>query len=295
MNNNFKEWIKKRIKTFNGSFYTFWGRPVKEKDVFLKSYHDVEDKIGIVIQGGIRSDYDFTLETVKLYKRHYPNACIILSTWKDAPESQIKQFMKLGIEIILNEKPTPVHGNLNLQIISSYAGILRAKELGCKYICKTRTDQRMYATDIFPYLIKMLNKFPLKVKCNAEGRIIVLGSNTYRNRYYDINDMWCFGYTNDVIKYWSCSANLEWHVSFPDGSQLSESYVCTEYLRTINHNILSTFEDSLFCYANYFIVIDLQSIDLYYVKRNKEYFNKSYKKNVNEEFSFRDWMILQED
>jgi hypothetical protein len=289
-----KEWFKDRIRTFHGNFYTLWGRPIKAEDIFLESHYTVEEKIGIVIQGGIWHKYDFTLETVKLYKKHYPDVCVILSTWKDTPENYVEPFRKLGIEIILNEKPKPIPGNGNLQIISSYAGIMRAKELGCQYVCKTRTDQRMYATDIFSYFKKLLQIFPLRRKCDANSRIIALGSNTYRNRLYDINDMFCFGEIDDVLKYWSCSPDMVWHTGLPPEERITENYICTEYLRAIGHDILGTQEDTLFCYANYFVVIDLQSIDLYFVKRNKEYFNKFYYENALEEFSFRDWLILQE-
>lgn len=293
--NKIKEWIKKQIKTFHGSYITIWGRPIRAENVFQKSHHAFEEKVGIVIQGGIWTENDFTLETVKLYKKHYPSACIILSTWKDTPECHLKPFVELGIELVLNEKPTPIPGNANLQIVSSYAGILRAKEMGCQYVCKSRTDQRMYATDVIPYLIRAVQMFPIKRKCEATGRIVVLNSNTFRNRLYDISDMWCFGYTDDILRYWSCSPDINWHISLPSNNCITESYVCTEYLYNIGHKVLCTEEDSLFCYTNYFIIVDSQSIDLYFVKRNKEYFNKSYKEYENEEFSFKDWLIMQED
>lgn len=292
------EYFKWKFKIFNGLFISVWGRPVKAKDVHLHTYVSANSKVGIIIQGGLWTQYDFTLETIKLYKKHYPSAVIILSTWADSPSQQITKLKEIGIELILNEKPYPILGNSNLQLISTQAGIQRAEELGCEYICKTRTDQRMYATGIFPYLIKMIDKFTVPSHSGLRGRIVALGSNTFRNRLYDVNDMWLFGYTNDIKRYWSCSPEFPWNEKEMNGHARNEfpieSYFCIHFLKSLGIKPKWTIEDSVSVYAKYFIVIDLQSLDLYFIKRSKEYFNKYYNDKIsNVEFSFRDWMSLQ--
>ncbi len=297
LNEKIVDSLKWKIKVYNGNFISMWFRPVLAKDVLNKTYITTEDKIAIIIQGGLWEKYNFTLETIKLYKKHYPNAIIILSTWADIQAEIIAPFKELGIEILLNEKPKPIPGNGNLQVISTQAGIIRAKEFGCKYICKSRTDQRMYATGIFPYLIKLINKFPINVPCELKGRIVTIGSNTFRNRLYGINDMWCFGYAEDVERYWACSPDFMWdedtlkHIQEQD--KFTESYICISFLKSLKIDLKWTLEDTIQVYANLFVIIDLQSLDLYFAKRTKEYFNKSYDDERNIEFSFRDWMALQ--
>ena len=131
-------------------FLTYHVRPKYAKTVKTESDKTVFDfkRIGLVIQGPIAKKHDFTLESVRLYKRTFNHSVIILSTWEDEDRDYLSQFKAEGIEIILNKKPlTAGISNRNYQIVSSHAGLLRAKELGAEYGFKTRTDQRIYAVN----------------------------------------------------------------------------------------------------------------------------------------------------
>lgn len=295
--NNFLNKLKWKIRVIKNHYLTIWLRPVYAKDVMDKTYITTSKSIAIIIQGGILEKYDFTLETVRLYKNNYPTAKIILSTWDDADSNLVEKFKEEDIYIVLSSKPKPIKGNGNLQVISTIEGLKKAKSLGCEYACKTRTDQRMYATGIFPYLLKLQQYFPIKDNIDLQGRIITYSCNTFRNRLYDINDMWSFGHTDDLIKYWSCNPNFEWdeetanHIK--EKQRLVENYVCINFLKSLGCRLKYTEEDSVNYYAKYFIIIDNQSLDIFYAKRLKEYFNKSYKENESVNFSFRDWMALQ--
>ena len=291
------EMFKRKIRVLRNHYLTIWLRPVYAKDVKDKTYISTFEKIAIIIQGGILEKYNFTLESVRLYKKNYPNAKIILSTWDDTDDAIIDDFKKEEIEIVLSTKPKPMKGNGNLQVISTLAGLKEAKKLGCKYACKTRTDQRMYATGIFPYLLKMHEYFPIKENVELKGRIITYSCNTFRNRLYDINDMWGFGFTEDMIRYWSCNPNFEWDeeagAHIQGKQRLVENYVCINFLKSLGCKLKYTEEDSIGYYSKYFIIIDNQSLDIYYAKRLKEFFNKSYNDKEGTNFSFRDWMALQ--
>lgn len=287
-----KELIKNCIKVFNRNYISLWGRPVYAEDVFQYSYNECYEDVAIIVQGGIYDKYDFTYETVKLYNKHYPNSKIIISTWDDTQQVVLDKFKECGAIVITNKKPEKFMGNGALQIKSTFEGIKMAEQLGCRYVCKTRSDQRMYATDIFSYLLKLLELFPIKEECLAKERIIALGSNTFSNRLYDVNDMWLFGTTQDMLAYWSCPYEGEEDKS-EAYNNIIESYICSEYLKKIGHKLMNNSEDSLYCYIHYFVIIDIQSIDLYFVKRTKEYFNKSYKKGQNIEFAFRNWLMFQ--
>ena len=65
----------------------------------------VDNKFAIIIQGPIENEDEFTLETVKIYKKIFPNTKIILSTWNTEKQSIIDKFKRENIEIILNEIP----------------------------------------------------------------------------------------------------------------------------------------------------------------------------------------------
>ena len=84
----------------------------------------------IVMQGPIRTEENFTLTTVNYYKRTFPQAQIIVSTWDDEPKDIIEQIEKAGAYVVLNSKPTCT-GTLmvNYQLVNSLGGIKKAAEL----------------------------------------------------------------------------------------------------------------------------------------------------------------------
>src|SRR3990167_11502815 len=84
-----------KIIQFLGSltrkFITFHTRPIFASDIKYRGKETVEDaSCAIIIQGPIRREDNFTLETVKLYRKHSPAATVILSTWEDEDISTFK-------------------------------------------------------------------------------------------------------------------------------------------------------------------------------------------------------------
>ena len=111
-----------------GRFITVHTRPMYAADMPYAGTENSDDaQCAIVIQGPIRHEKDFTLETVKLYGKHYPAATVILSTWED---ENISAFESLGSEkfkVIRNKKPSnPGGSNINMQIVSTKAGVDKA-------------------------------------------------------------------------------------------------------------------------------------------------------------------------
>lgn len=85
----------------------------------------------VVIQGPTHCDI------IERIKKGWGNIPIIFSTWEGQPK-----FCYSDDDIVVyNKKPADVGvGNLNMQVISSMGGFLKAKELGYKRVVKWRSD-----------------------------------------------------------------------------------------------------------------------------------------------------------
>lgn len=288
-------------------FKTFHERPAYSDNV--KTVSDFNTKsfptLSIILQGPIKKENDFTLETVKLYKKHFPeNTKIIISTWNDENEKYLENFRLENVHVVLSEKPNyPGISNVNYQIESSKNGLKYAKEkLNCEYAIKTRTDQRFYATNIYEYLFNLLNKFPLKEHCdNQKERLIALSLNTFKYRLFGISDMFLFGNIEDMILYWSPDYDMRLTSEIKkiknqkdySKSTLCEVYFVTQFLKNLKIPFEFTLENAYKIYAKRFIVIDKESIDLYWPKyTTKEYRWISYTSTTYEELTFKEWFNL---
>ncbi len=168
-----------------------------------------ENKVGVILQGPVMETDNFTLETVKLYKRTMPESIIILSTWNNTSDEIISKFKKLNIEIVLSNYP--VHtgiGNINYQIFSTMQGIRRAKALGVTHVMKTRTDQRMSQTNLVEYLDALLDSFLIEgelYKKRQKERIIALQGSVGGNMFipYFIPDFFFYGNIDDISTFFS--------------------------------------------------------------------------------------------
>ena len=130
---------------------------------------DDERVTAVVIQGPLQSKDDFTLETVKIYKKIYPLSPIIVSTWHSESKKDLRDLERAGAVLVVSNKPINTGwGNIKLQVVSTESGLLCARELGCKYVAKTRTDWRMYrpsALQCLNSLLKIDGYFPVRKHC----------------------------------------------------------------------------------------------------------------------------------
>ena len=207
-NNMLKKWLKKFFdlveKPFS-NFFTFHLRPKKAERIGIVSDKLLNyPKVAIVIQGPIVYDQDFTLETIKIYKKLSPQAIIILSTWDYENNEYIRRIRKEIDQILLNKVPAEKGvQNINFQIVSSLSGMKRAKELGCEYVLKTRTDIRLYGNNVMEFLVNVLNSFPVSGNYKQNKRIIGVSLNSFKYRLYGLSDINLFGEINDMLLYWN--------------------------------------------------------------------------------------------
>ncbi len=238
----------------------------------------------IVIQGPIIAK--FTSETVKFYKRNYPKANIILSTWKGEDVSGFE-----NVHIILNDKPLYVGlRNINLQICSSLAGIKMAQSLKIPYVLKTRSDQRIYGLNCLTFMHNLL-------KCFGD-RVIGIDFCSHLNSSFFFGDMFLFSSTQNLLDYFSCPLttpereNLSIEILETEGF-LAERYLFYEFLKRKNWDFELTYENYYRAIAKFCLSVGSEEIDLFWLKgrRFKEHRNQSYTR-YGHTFPFKEWFNL---
>jgi hypothetical protein len=124
---------------------------------------------GVIIQGST----GYVNEVIDLYK-DIPN--VVFSTWKGEPEENIQLIKSKGIEVIQSPKPT-VSGtfNINLQALSTFAGVQYLKSKGVTEILKIRNDLK-------PNNIKLL----LDVLKGKSLSFLAICKPNVRPMYYDL-------------------------------------------------------------------------------------------------------------
>lgn len=296
------------IEENTNTFATYHLRPKMSESFGLWSdpIRDIP-KVGIVLQGPIVKVGDFTLETLKIYKKTFRYSPIVLSTWEDEDDTYLQRIKELGVDILLNKKPSyPGVSNINFQIVSSLSGMKRLKELGVEYAIKSRTDQRMYAPNIADFLVKVLCMFPPKKGFRQKKRILGVSLNTFKYRPYGISDMTIFGDIDDVLIYYSADLDMRKFTSeeraFFTSSirnfakwNVCEIYLATEYLKKTGRQLLWTLEDSWSAFSEQFVIVDKESVDLFWFKysREKEFRYLRYDGvRTDQELTFMEWLNL---
>jgi len=287
----------------SGTIFTTHSRPLHSQNYGLQS--DVQitpTSLAIVMQGQLILKNKFTLETILIYKKTFPpNTVLIVSTWKGSDEKTVKLLRESGVVVLLHDKPKIGGiGNINFQIISTRAGIREAKKHNVQYILKTRTDIRMYSTNIAEYLVSMCNMFIVPQNYTQEKRIVAFSVNTYKYRPYSISDLTLFGTTHDIEEYFTVDEDNRTTPHFDtieswSKERFCEVYLSTHFLEKVGRKLTFTMEDSWKAYAEHFCVVDANSVDLIWYKYDykEEYRDLGYScmKN-NQELTFREWVIL---
>ena len=157
----------------------------------------------IVMQGPLCKKDNMTVNSIKFYKQTYPLAKIIVSTWNDELDEAISEISELGAIVVQSEKPLRSGiMNVNYQLTSSRAGVKKARELGCEFTVKTRTDQRICKPFVFDTMISAIKLFPSNE--GQKGRLVTLGvcDGGMFTPYYTCDFLY-LGYTEDLLNLFS--------------------------------------------------------------------------------------------
>jgi hypothetical protein len=292
------------IEQKDSVFVTHHRRPKRASDVRTSSDASLDARVGIVLQGPIVVADDFTVETVRIYRRLFPDADVIVSTWDTEATDVIRRLEQTGVTLIKSTPPVnPGPANINYQLTSSSAGVRAAHRRGCEYVLKTRTDQRMYAPSALAFLLAACRRFPVTTPYSQRARLVGCSLNTFKYRMYDVSDMLLFGDTEDMMRYWNAPLDSRGPDSVPAGDSLRdfsrwnvcEVYLVTQFLERIGRPLAWTLEDSYRVFAEHFCIVDRESIDLFWIKygRRAEYRGMRYDGEfTNRVLTFRDWLLL---
>lgn len=307
----FEDYCYRAGRSIN-SFITYHRRPSLAVDVhsdslfpLLSSYSEY----AIVIQGPLCVENNFTVETVKLYVKNFPGSKIIVSTWVGSDKSIIRQLEVLGCLVILSSRPS-VSGshNVNYQIVSTAAGVELASSMGCKYLLKTRCDQRFYSSDCLRNLRCYLEAYPVSLNSMSKGRIIELSIAVCRYRLWSMCDMFQFGYIEDMRRMWSLPLDprSRTHSEFDLATHkvrdlveenIAEIYIHRHYARGMGLAADIAPEDYYEFMVNYMLILDKEHIDIFWNKYSASEFgwvaHPLYReRQVLSRVTHLDWLML---
>lgn len=302
---NYKKCSIKNSKVpliIDGDFYNLKNFPIKAKNYQLQSDAYTIPSLCIVIQGPIVKENDFTLETCKIYKKIFNNSeTIILSTWDTEDKKYLKNFEAIGVKVLLSKAPDFAgRANLNYQILSTMKGLKEGEKLGCEYAIKTRTDQRFYSTNLSRDLFNLLKIYPPSPNYNMHSRLVALSFNSFKYRYYGIYDMFLFGNTQDMLKYWNSPLDTKKYEEYKTIKQkdlwqqyCSETYIASHFLKNIGVTPEYTLKHTWKIYKDLFIFIDKEILDMYWPKyTNLDSRWRLFRPNMLEEMRHSDWLNL---
>ena len=259
------------------------------------------EKVGVLLQGPLKKEDDFTYYTLLNYVKILPKDCIVVSTWRDEDCNYIKKIEKLGVKVILNEKPNVSgFGNVNLQIRTTQSALGYLKGVGCKYVAKTRTDTRIEKGNAYDFLIALLRTFKLNGnKINQKDRIVLIDFDTRLERPFNMSDIFQFGNIDDLISVWNIDEDKRENTFSNDivytekelfDLEIAENYIMKRFLDKIGIAYEYNLESYYKLLAKRFIIIDSNQIEHYWYK----YFNieqpQPFQKNNCASFS--EWLIL---
>lgn len=305
------------LKAFENEdrFLAFYVRP-KNISIIPKVIElNTTENFAIVIQGPICKKDDITAEAVKYYKKMYVGCDVILSTWNDESDESVNKIEALGAIIVKNEKPI-VSGilNVNFQLTNSLSGIKKAKELGYKYVVKTRTDQLICKPYFFNTMLMSMKHFTT-ADVNAQNQRIVLLSSDYGNMFtpYFMSDFLYFGQVDDMIKLFSAPLDTRPSFDMNEGAtrrEYSESvyppeiYIIKHYLQDyLDFSCDDTIENYWEAIKKYFICYSIKEADVLWRKYESmrelnrlygEYFrnNDSEDRMITMSFDSMNWLGL---
>jgi WavE lipopolysaccharide synthesis len=289
----------------SGNFLTLTIRPKQASGVHLMVHrYPSLPRMAIVLQGPIEHKDNFTLETVKLYRSILPDTLIIVSTWSTEPAHLRTTLEEAGATVVCSTPPANRGPrNINYQIISTRAGIEHAQSMGAMYVCKSRTDQRLYAPQSLVFLYSLLQQFPYTAPYSEQKeRIAICSHETLKYRLYGATDQLMFGTIADMSLYWNAPLD-EREAGVGNGVQtlrefarscICESYLEINFLKKIRRKIEWNLEDSWEIYADHFIIAEKRALDLYWPKHTpylEERF-ALYSEQTTRYLTFRDWILL---
>ena len=251
-----------------------------------------ESSVAIVVQGPIVQTDNFTLDSVKLYRNNFPDATIIVSVWEGESFSEEWRCFRNDKQIYYVFSQRPEHRgyqNVNLQLTTSYNGLKKAQELGCRYAFKIRSDMRYYSPDMVLCMQYYMKSFPMaKNKIQKERLVIFPPRMDY---FYFISDFFMFGNVDDMLNYWDIDRAFgDDYIGESAETMLGIRYA--EFIRERYDNKLENLQEYDRVLKQYFAIVEDKLLDYIWFKYfyNKQWYAE-YHYNV---MNYVDWLEGQE-
>lgn len=302
-----KDTIRVGLEYLLGRYYYNFTRYARNPDFPKKTARFClknRDATAILLQGPFVEIDNFTIGTLRLYRRFYPDVPIILSTWH-CPDVFLSDIKNLGVHLIINDQPLyPGRANLNYQIVSTRTGILMAETLGATYVLKTRTDQRFCSSGLIDHLLTLISAFPLAVYDTPKQfqRIVAISKGTFKYRLYGVSDMFCFGHISDIKAYWDIPQDREGaartgisHLTWRQQADLSvpEHYIVVNFMRSTGWARKNSLADYLDLLGRRYIIVDHEAVGLYWHKRTIDSVSNRDFRRLEMEVRFVDWLMYR--
>lgn len=311
LNRFLKYFFRLLERLFKTKIITFHVRPRFSNDFHIKSSGIRSRKSGILMQGPIDHKDNFTIETIKIYKKLHPEVPLALSTWEDEDTASIDLIKELDVNVITSKKPefkslkNSSWKNVDLQMISVKEGIKAISEYDIDYCFKTRTDQRFYKSELFSFFFNLIDAYPLIDDSIQNKRIISSSFATSKYRVYGLTDMMMFAEINDFKRYWNAenySTGIQKFRSSDDDpippivSETlvgAEVYLMSSYLKEIGLKLDWSLDSYWEILGKYFLITDSNSLDMYWNKYNRESeykYGRTYEQISHRLIDFSDWL-----
>jgi hypothetical protein len=312
--------ICKTVEKNTKYFFTYNVRPKYSEDFISKeSVSQYAHKYAIIMQGPLIKENNFTLETVKFYNKIYPKVQIIVTTWNTEDGEYIEQIRKCdNCEVVLNELPkNSGFLHFNYQIISTVAGLKRAKELGKSFVFKTRCDYRFYKRGLLDYMRNLLMIFPCAdANMGQKYRIVITsGRSDDMFKQFFVGDQFNFGYISDMLNLWDqklSSTNISMrdlevereqkHLTWKEERDICRVLTKGYVKKMASYDIPNTIEAYWEFARKYLIFLSAKDADAYWCKyenrfeeteSNGEYYRKDTEsKCMAYNWNFSSWLNL---
>jgi hypothetical protein len=205
------------------------------------------ESIGVVIQGPLLKNVTFKMCNYLI--KTYPKVKIVLSTWEDEDVSEFHKLLGENFEICQSRKPLASGpSNINLQILSTIAGINTLSKFECTHILKTRTDVFLGNPQFLNYLSWLKSK--------GDPKAIVFSSfNSFLFRLYTPTDQVMFGTAADITRYWSIDL-----VGQEELVEIPERYLFQRYLKSNGFEVGESFDSYLASLKEFAVIADHEQL-----------------------------------
>ena len=290
--------------------YDIWEKkPARKKKLYIYQANKNLEPIGIIIQGPIKQKDNFTLETIKYYRKIFPTAVLIVSTWNNEDKTALGRLKALGAYIVTSDLPE-IRGvaNVNCQIKTTLSGIYFAEKMGLRHVLKTRSDQRIYAWNALRYLLALEHTFPVSPHTKTQERLIIANEFTRRFTPFHFSDFLMFGTVHDLKLYWEQPfSQIKERGYFSKISEVNEEncaerFLSKNFAAKIMPDCQYTIPEYYSFLRDYFCIVDLQQLDLYWhwgqkwafgLRFKTRHFSAKYNSEMCIDFS--DWLYIYQN